>query len=185
MNQFSVKSSFTIPYFDHADNFMDTIRTSSKRRGMSPMFFIIKKAINFLLFRILFFCPLNSIRIKCYKWRGTKIGKNVYIGMHCYIDSAYPEYVYIEDNASLAAECFVIAHSNPYHHFQNVTPAKVSPVVIKKGAWICVRAVILPGVTIGENSIIAAGSVVDFDVPPRSIVAGNPAKVIARNLPIL
>jgi acetyltransferase-like isoleucine patch superfamily enzyme len=113
------------------------------------------------------------------------VGKNVYIGMQCSIDNAYPEYVYIEDNVSLVGECLVIAHSNPYSHFQNVTPARVSPVIIKQGAWICVRAVILPGVTIGENSIVSAGSVVDSDVPPRSIVAGNPAKILARNLPII
>lgn len=185
MNQFTVKPSITIPYFDHADSLLNTIRNSAKRRGMSPVFFVIKKAINSFLFRIGFFCPLNSLRIRFHKWRGVNIGRNVYIGMKCTIDNAYPEYVYIEDNASIAADCLVIAHSNPYSHFQDVTPAQVSPVIIKKGAWICVRSVILPGVTIGENAIVSACSVVDYDVPSRSIVAGNPAKTVARNLPII
>jgi acetyltransferase-like isoleucine patch superfamily enzyme len=81
-------------------------------------------------------------------------------------------------------ECLVIAYSNSYSHFQNVTPARVSPVIIKQGAWICVRVVILPGVTIGEKAIVSAGSVVASDVPACSITSGNPAKIIARNLPI-
>jgi acetyltransferase-like isoleucine patch superfamily enzyme len=184
MNQFKVKPSVTIPYFDHSGGFFQTTLNSARRRGMNPLGFFVKKLKNICLYRISFFCPLNKLRIKFHRCRGVIIGKNVYIGMQCSIDNAYPEYIYIEDNASLTGECLLIAHSNPYSHFQNVTPAWVSPVIIKAGAWICVRAVILPGVTIGENSIVSAGSVVDSDVPPRSIVAGNPAKILARNLPI-
>jgi acetyltransferase-like isoleucine patch superfamily enzyme len=184
MNQFDIKPSAFIPYFNHSGSLLKAISNSAKRRGMRPWFFLLKKIVNFCLFRISYFCPLNNIRIKFHRWRGVMIGENVYIGMQCSIDNAYPEYIYIEDNASLTGECLVIAHSNPYSHFQNVTPARVSPVIVKQGAWICVRAVILPGVTIGENAIVSAGSVVDSDVPPCSVVAGNPAKVIAKNLPI-
>ena len=184
MTQFEIKPSIEIPYFDHKGSLLKTICISAKRREISPLRFMFRKFVNSCLFRVSFFCPLNSFRIKCHKWRGVKIGKNVYIGTQCSIDNSYPEYVYIEDNVSLAGECFVITHSNPYNHFQNVTPARVSPVVIKKGAWICVRSIILPGVTIGENAIVSAGSVVDSDVPSRSVVAGNPANIVARNLPI-
>lgn len=54
------------------------------------------------------------------------------------------------------------------------------PVVISDGCWICARCIILPGVTIGEGAIVAAGAVVTKDVPPFSVVGGNPAKVIRR-----
>ena len=54
----------------------------------------------------------------------------------------------------------------------------VRPVVIKNGAWIGAGATILPGVTVGENSIVAAGAVVNKDVPDNTIVGGIPAKVI-------
>jgi acetyltransferase-like isoleucine patch superfamily enzyme len=184
MNQFKVKPSITIPYFDHAGGFLQTTANSAKRRGMNPCVFLVKKLKNICLFRISLYCPLNSFRIKCHKWRGVKIGENVYIGMQCSIDNAYPEYIYIEDNVSIAAECLIIAHSNPFSHFKDVTPARVEPVIIKQGAWICVRSLILPGVTIGEKAIVSAGSVVASDVPPRSIASGNPAKIIATNLPI-
>lgn len=184
MNQFEIKPVISIPYFDHEKGFLGTIRNSAKRRGMSTCAFLMKKMINSCLFRISFFCPLNSFRTKCHKWRGVNIGKNVYIGTQCSIDNAYPEHIYIEDNVSIAAECLIIAHSNPYSHFKQVTPSQTAPVIIKQGAWICIRSIILPGVTIGENSIVSAGSVISTDVPPRSVASGNPFKIIAKNLPI-
>lgn len=52
------------------------------------------------------------------------------------------------------------------------------PMVIKRNAWIGAAAAILPGVTIGENAIVAAGAVVSRDVPPDTVVAGIPAKVV-------
>ncbi len=55
-----------------------------------------------------------------------------------------------------------------------------SPITVKDGCWICSGATVCGGVTIGENSIIAAGAVVTHDIPPNSIVAGVPAKVIRR-----
>ena len=61
-----------------------------------------------------------------------------------------------------------------------INPAK--PVIIGNNVWIGHNAIILKGVTIGSNSIIAAGSIVTKDVPPNTIVAGNPAKVIKENI---
>ena len=55
---------------------------------------------------------------------------------------------------------------------------KKAPVIIKNDCWICANAVLLPGVTVGECSVVAAGAVVTKDVPPYSFVAGVPAKVV-------
>ena len=52
------------------------------------------------------------------------------------------------------------------------------PIVIKKGAWIGTRAMIMPGVTVGEGAVVAGGAVVTKDVLPHTIVGGVPAKVI-------
>ncbi len=52
------------------------------------------------------------------------------------------------------------------------------PVIIKDNVWIGMGAIILKGVTIGENSVVAAGAIVTHDVPPNTVVAGNPAKII-------
>ncbi len=54
----------------------------------------------------------------------------------------------------------------------------LKPILIKQNAWIGAAATILPGVTIGENSVVAAGAVVSKDVPDNTIVAGIPAKII-------
>jgi acetyltransferase-like isoleucine patch superfamily enzyme len=59
-------------------------------------------------------------------------------------------------------------------------PHEVRPIVIKDGVWIGLRCIIFPGVRIGEGSIVSAGSIVRTHVPPFSVVAGNPAKVMFR-----
>ena len=53
-------------------------------------------------------------------------------------------------------------------------------IVIEDNAWICTRAIVLQGVTIGEGAVVGAGSVVTKDVPPYSIVGGVPAKIIGK-----
>ncbi len=60
---------------------------------------------------------------------------------------------------------------------------RVRPVVIGDGAWLAYRAVVLPGAVVGEGAIVAAGAVVRSEVPPRTIVAGNPAAAIATRDP--
>lgn len=65
---------------------------------------------------------------------------------------------------------------------QGATPPK--EVVIGNDVWIGTRVIILPGVTIGNGSIIAAGAVVTKDVPPYSVVGGNPAKVIKSRIDV-
>ena len=59
-------------------------------------------------------------------------------------------------------------------------PIRTAPVRIKDNVWIGMGAVILKGVTIGENSVVAAGAIVTKNVPPNTIVAGNPAKIVKR-----
>lgn len=92
------------------------------------------------------------------------------------------EEITIEDDVMFAANVFVAdgshgyAHANEPYKYQPIW--RIAPVRIKHGSWIGQNAVILSGVTIGELAIVGANSVVTRDVPPRSIVAGNPARVI-------
>lgn len=175
----SIRSGFNIPYYHAEKNTAKSIESSANRRKMSKSKFLLRKTKNILLFRLAFFCPVNRWRITMHRWRGVNIGKNVYIGIQCAIDNAYPEYVSIEDNVSIVNETTILAHSNPMSHFEGVFPSFVAPVVVKNGAWIGVKSIILPGVTVGVKSVVSAGSVVVNNVNDFTLVAGNPAKKVA------
>lgn len=180
MKPYTVREAITIPYFDHDHKSLkNTIKSSSSRRGMNAWQFAVRKIRNILLSKWAYNCPLNGPRVRMNRKRGVTIGKNVYLGQYCIIDNAYPEYIYIEDNVSLAGNVTILAHSNPYPHYKNVTESGVSPVIIKEGAWIADGAIILRGVTIGKNAIVSAGTVVDKNVPDCSLAKGNPMKIVA------
>ena len=112
------------------------------------------------------------------RWRGVSIGKNVHIGTYVNMDLPYPYFVVVEDGVSLAGSIDIVAHNKPLEYHKNVSESYVAPVVIRKNAWVAVGATILPGVEIGEGAIVAAGSIVNKDVPPMVMVAGAPAKVV-------
>lgn len=83
--------------------------------------------------------------------------------------------VVIEDDVSIAANTQILTNN---HDEQQHRILLCKPVVIKKNAWIGAGVTILPGVTIGENAIVGAASVVTKDVPANTIVVGNPARVM-------
>ena len=111
--------------------------------------------------------------------KGARIGANCKISSHTFIC----EGVTIEDNVIIGHGVMFINDSYPRAtaangNLQTEADWKVEPTVVKKGASLGSGATILCGISIGENAIVGAGSVVTKDVPPGSIVAGNPAKVL-------
>ena len=111
--------------------------------------------------------------------KGATVGKNCKISSHSFIC----EGVHIEDNCFIGHgvmftnDLFPRA-TNPDGSQQTDADWKVVETFVKRGASIGSNATILAGVTIGENALIGAGAVVTKDVPPNSIVAGNPAKIL-------
>lgn len=140
----------------------------------------LKRLRNYLLFLLAYFAPSNKLRITLNRWKGVNIADKAYIGMMVFIDNMYPEYIYIEEDASVNAGAMLIAHFNPNIRFKKVLLARVEPIVIRRGAIVAVRSIVMPGVTIGENAIVAAASVVTEDVEEKTLVRGNPAKKIGR-----
>ena len=166
------------PYYQPSKSFFQQASRGSKRRKSNLIIFILKKTINYILEILAYDCPVNSWRVRLHRWRGVNIGKNVFIGLKVTLDHSYPDYIYIGDNVSLAGNNFVLTHSNPYKHFEKTFESYIAPVIINDCAWVSIGVMILPGVTIGEYSVIAAGSVVQKSIPDKVIAGGIPAKVI-------
>lgn len=127
------------------------------------------------------FAPLVQYNEKQYKSK-IKIGNRVNFGAFDRIASMNE--VIIEDDVLFAAFVHITDHS---HGYQDVGVPIVKqdvfskgPIHIKKGAWLAFGCHILSGVTIGEYAVVAANAVVTKDVPPYTIVAGNPARIIKR-----
>lgn len=102
-----------------------------------------------------------------------KIGNNVVLmnGFQCMSAGG----LIIEDDTKIALNCTIATNNHDFYDRPVIT---CKPVHIKKNVWIGVNTTILPGVTIGENAIVGAGSVVTKDVPDNAVVVGTPAKVI-------
>mgnify|MGYP002621570594 CR=1 FL=1 len=83
--------------------------------------------------------------------------------------------VTIEDGVMLGPEVGIFTVN---HEFGNIRVIFTKEILIKKNAWIGARVNILPGVTIGENSIIGTGSIVTKDIPDNAVAVGNPARVV-------
>lgn len=114
--------------------------------------------------------PLTAVRPHM-----VNIGKRVIIMNGCLMMSAGG--ITIEDDTQIAANVQLISNNHDLKERMVIT---CKPVHICRRVWIGAGATILPGVTIGENSVVGAGSVVTHNVEPNTIVAGNPARVIKR-----
>ncbi|GAA0331782.1 sugar O-acetyltransferase [Oceanobacillus oncorhynchi subsp. oncorhynchi] len=108
--------------------------------------------------------------------KNIRIGKNVFINSGCRFQD---QGQIIIGDGSLIGHNVVFATINHDYDPLNRGTMYLKPIELKERTWVGSNATILPGVTIGKNSVVAAGSVVTKDVPPDTIVGGNPAKFIS------
>lgn len=103
------------------------------------------------------------------------IGKNVFINFNCTFLALGG--IVIEDDVLIGPGVKILSEGHPLSpaERQSLVPGKVH---IKQNAWIGAGATILPGISIGENAVVAAGAMVTKDVPANTVVAGIPAKII-------
>lgn len=112
---------------------------------------------------------------------GITIGDNCFLGDGVTLDSA--ERIILENDVTLSFDVMVLTHTNvgyKNHPVQDHIPSVAKPAMFKKGCFVGVRAVVLPGLTVGEGAAVAAGAVVTKDVPAKTLVGGVPAKVIRK-----
>ncbi len=135
----------------------------------------------FLLARLTLFCPVVGIRVILTRWRGVRIGKDVYIGHNIDFDYMFPSKITIGDHAGIGSGCSISAHhSIPMDSpLAQIFPRHVDPVHIGRGVDCNLNVVIQPGVTIGNYAVIGNGAVVTRNIPPMTFAAGIPAKPIS------
>lgn len=105
-----------------------------------------------------------------------RVGRNVFINQNCtFYDLGGLD---IGDDVMIGPNVSLITSGHPIAPSQRRNGVIAKPIVIGKNVWIAAGATIIGGVTVGENSVVAAGSVVTRDVPPNTLVGGNPARVI-------
>ena len=135
---------------------------------------IFRGAFNRILHLITRFAPgATSLRPILHRLRGVKIHGRVFIGDDVYLENSHPEAIEMYDEAEIAPRASLIAH------FRGT-----GKIILKQKAWIGTGCIIIASpkqiLTIGEGSVVAAGSVVTKDVPPFTLVGGVPAKPIAK-----
>ncbi|NBD23594.1 acyltransferase [Paenibacillus glycinis] len=109
-------------------------------------------------------------------------GAKIEIGDHTFINRRTE--IMCRERVSIGQHCAiswdVTIMDTDYHHINGISLAR--PVVIEDHVWVGCKSTILKGVTIGQGSIIAAGSLVNRDVPPFSLVGGVPARILKRDV---
>jgi acetyltransferase-like isoleucine patch superfamily enzyme len=104
------------------------------------------------------------------------VGRNVFVNQNCtFYDLGGLD---VADDVMIGPNVSIITSGHPLEPSQRRASVIARPIVIERNVWIAAGATIIGGVTVGENSVVAAGAVVTRDVPPNTLVGGNPARII-------
>lgn len=129
------------------------------------------------------FDPHTDKRAKIWKKCGVDVQGRFNVGFDVYFDAGNAERIHIEEGVWIAARTLFLCHKRDLSQYcvgddYNRTGYKFGDIYLKKGCCVGMGSIVMPGVTIGEGAVVGAGSLVIKDVPPYSVVSGNPAKVL-------
>ncbi|KYG94569.1 acetyltransferase [Paenibacillus polymyxa] len=126
---------------------------------------------NFIFIQIARYCPVLSLKNVIYRrMLGMKVGQHAAFGLMVMVDVFFPEYITIGNNSVIGYNTTILAHEYLIEEY------RIGKVVIGDHVLIGANTTILPGVTIGDGAIVAAGAVVHKDVPAGAFVGGNPLR---------
>lgn len=115
--------------------------------------------------RLAFLCPGGAtVRPRLQQWRGVSLGRNVWVGLYVYMDELHPEELFIGDNCSIGMRTSILTH----FYWGARRASSNGRVTIERDVFVGPHCVILPNVTIGEGSVIKAGTVVTCSIPPHT-----------------
>jgi acetyltransferase-like isoleucine patch superfamily enzyme len=136
---------------------------------------------NWLLGHVVRFAP-RGLDLLVHRLRGVKMGRDCFIDPTAIVETAYPENVTLGNDVRITAGVVIMTHIKAPHYLRDtgIMPLVLKPVVLEDHCFIGINAVIVPGVTVGRAATVASGAVVVSNVPPYTMVAGNPARVIKR-----
>jgi acetyltransferase-like isoleucine patch superfamily enzyme len=126
-------------------------------------------------------CIPPQLRLALYRWMGITIGRHCFVGLDTWLDDQFPELIVIEDDVTISFRVTIIVHDDAKRMDRTQAGAgdgTVAPVILRKGCYLGAGSLLLPGVTVGEGAVVAAGAVVTRDVPAGKVVGGVPARVI-------
>lgn len=127
--------------------------------------------------------PCTKSRYFVWKMCGVKSNGKFRVGYDVYFDAENASQIFIEDGAWISSRCTLLCHKRNIKNYYvgdvySNNPTDVMPIHIGKNVAIGIGSIIMPGVTIGEGSVIGSGSLVTKDIPAWCVAAGHPAKVI-------
>jgi maltose O-acetyltransferase len=137
--------------------------------------------LNFIKSILRNFYDSNEAFIKKLRKQGANVGRNVQIvdKKNFLYEPWCANLIEIQDEVIIAAGVRLVSHDSSYANIADDLPTKYGKIIIEKKAYIGVNSTILPGVVIGTGSLIGAGSVVNRNIPPRSVAVGNPVKIVS------
>lgn len=138
----------------------------------------LKAVRNFVFIQLTRYCP--SLPVKNWIYRhilGMKVGNHTAFALMVMVDVFFPERIRVGDNSIIGYNTTILTHEYLIREY------RLGNVVIGSGVMIGANTTILPGVTIGDGAVVAAGSVVHKDVAAGVFVGGNPAREISRSMP--
>jgi len=137
----------------------------------------MKAVRNFIAIQIARYFPILSVKNWIYRRvLGMKVGKQTAFALMVMVDVFFPEKITVGDNSIIGYNTTILTHEYLIKEY------RLGEVQIGSHVMIGANTTILPGVTIGDHAVVAAGSVVHKDVAPYSFVGGNPMQVINRDL---
>jgi maltose O-acetyltransferase len=145
---------------------------------------LILRLAGFQIGRGTIFAGTPIITLADNKYKNLLIGEECWFNIACLFDLGAQ--ITIGNNTAVGHGVLILTRSHEIGPSeQRALTLNVKPVNIGRGVWLGTRSTILPGVTIGDGAIVAAGSVVNQDVPPNTLVAGVPARVVKNYLDAL